>query len=233
MKTHDPRGLDPKVHDPKILGVIGGMGPVATVAFLERLQALTPAARDEDHIRVLADIHPRIPNRHLEAEAAGEEIGRIAARLVAMGAEVLAMPCNTAHAHAEQIRAAGVPFIDMIAETVAVVRAAGGRRVGVLATPGGETLYVQALAAAGMTPVVLEGADRAAFMEAIFGVKGGETARSRAEMIRLARALERAGADHLIGGCTEVPLLLKAEDVGVPLTDSAEVLAAACVKACA
>lgn len=218
---------------PKILGVIGGMGPVATVAFLERLQALTPATRDEDHIRVLADIHPRVPSRHTEPDAAGEEIGRMAARLVQMGAEVLAMPCNTAHAHAAKIRAAGVPFIDMVSETVAAVRAAGGRRVGVLATPGGEALYVAALTAAGMAPVVLEGADRAAFMTAIYGVKGGETARSRTEMIRLAKALEAAGADHLIGGCTEVPLLLKAEDVGVPLTDSAEVLAAACVAACA
>lgn len=216
----------------KTLGVIGGMGPVATVAFLERLQALTPATRDEDHIRVLADIHPRIPNRHLDGEAAGEEIGRIAARLAAMGAEILAMPCNTAHAHADRIRAAGVPFIDMIAETVGTVRAAGGRRVGVLATPGGEALYVAALTAAGMEPVVLEDEDRAAFMEAVFGVKGGEAERSRATMVRLARALETTGADHLIGGCTEVPLLLKPEDVSIPLTDSAEVLAAACVKAC-
>ena len=216
----------------KVLGVIGGMGPVATTAFLERLQALTPATCDEDHIRVLADIHPRIPSRHTEPQAAGEEIGRMAARLAAMGAEVLAMPCNTAHAHAERIRAAGAPFIDMIAETVAAVRAAGGQRVGVLATPGGEALYVAALTAAGMEPVVLEGQDRTAFMTAIYGVKGGETARSRTEMDRLARALEAAGADHLIGGCTEVPLLLRAEDVAIPLTDSAEVLAAACVKAC-
>ncbi|MBN8529118.1 MAG: amino acid racemase [Caulobacterales bacterium] len=216
----------------KTLGVIGGMGPAATVAFLARLQVLTPAARDEDHIRVLADIHPRIPNRHAEPQAAGEAIGRIAARLAETGAEVLAMPCNTAHAHAAHIRAAGLPFIDMIAETVEAVRAAGGRRVGVLATPGGEALYVQALTDAGMTPVTLEGEDRAAFMTSIFGVKGGETERSRATMIRLAKVLETAGADHLIGGCTEVPLLLKAEDAGVPLTDSAEVLAAACVRAC-
>lgn len=217
----------------KVLGVIGGMGPVATVAFLERLQALTPATRDEDHIRVLADIHPRVPSRHAEPQAAGEEIGRMAARLAAMGAEVLAMPCNTAHAHADRIRAAGVPFIDMVAQTVAAVRGTAGRRVGVLATPGGEALYVAALTAAGLEPVVLKGEDRAAFMTAIYGVKGGETARSGAEMIRLAKALEAAGADHLIGGCTEVPLLLRAEDVGVPLTDSAEVLAAACVAACA
>ena len=216
----------------KTLGVIGGMGPLATVAFLERLQALTPATCDEDHIRVLADIHPRVPNRHAEPQAAGEEIGRMAARLRDMGAEVLAMPCNTAHAHVGRIRAAGVPFIDMIAETVEAVRTAGGRRVGVLATPGGEALYIAALTAAGMDPVTLEGEDRAAFMSAVLGVKGGETTRSRAGMIRLAKALESAGADHLIGGCTEVPLLLKAEDVSVPLTDTAEVLAAACVTAC-
>ena len=217
----------------KTLGVLGGMGPAATTDFLMKLQAATPAARDADHIRVLMDLNPRVPDRMAESEAATAELGRMAERLKAMGAEVLAMPCNTAHATADGIRAAGLPFVDMIAETTKVALAGGAKTVGVLATPGGEALYIAALTAAGMAPVVLEGDDRAAFMTAVFGVKGGETARSRAEMIRLAKALESAGADHLIGGCTEVPLLLKAEDVGVPLTDSAEVLAAACVTACA
>ena len=218
----------------KTLGVIGGMGPLATTAFLQRLQALTPATRDEDHIRVLMDLHPGIPNRHSHPEGAGAVIGDMAGRLVAMGAEVLAMPCNTAHAHAGRIRAAGAPFIDMVAETAAEAVRDGARRVGVLATPGGERLYQQALEPLGAEAVVLEGQDRDAFMQAVFAAKGGDTGpHNRAAMRRLAEALAAAGADHLIAGCTEVPLLLTAEAAPLPLTDSAEVLALACVRACA
>ena len=218
----------------RILGVLGGMGPVATTAFMARVQALTPARGDEDHVRMLVDLNPQVPNRHSQPEAAGRTLGEMAARLRDMGAGVLAMPCNTAHAHADAIRAAGLPFIDMIAETVAAARATGARRIGVLATPGGEALYVEALKGAGLEAVTLAGDDRAAFMAAVLGFKAGDLGEGpRAEMRRLAAALVASGAEVVIGGCTEVPLLLEADEVAVPLVDSAEVLAAACVAMCA
>ena len=217
----------------KILGILGGMGPAATVAFLARVQALTPAKGDEDHIRVIADINPQVPNRHAQPEAAGRTLGEMALRLKAAGAEVLAMPCNTAHAHAAAIRAAGLPFIDMVAETSRAAKAGGAGRVGVLATPGGEALYAEALAAEGVEMVRLSQAERDRFMSLVFGVKAGDVGPGqRAAMRELAEALVAAGAEGLIGGCTEVPLLLDASDVAVPLTDSAEVLARACVAAC-
>ncbi|MFC5373096.1 aspartate/glutamate racemase family protein [Brevundimonas faecalis] len=218
----------------KVLGVLGGMGPAATLAFLERLQALTPAATDQDHIHVIADINAKIPNRHEQPEAAGRTLGEMAARLRQAGAQVLAMPCNTAHAHAGAVRAAGLPFIDMPVETARAATATGARRIGVLATPGGEALYVQALAAEGAEAVRLSEADRARFMAVVFGVKGGDTGpEQKAAMRDLAAALVAAGAEGVIAGCTEVPLLLTAEAVAVPLTDSTEVLARACVAACA
>ena len=217
----------------KTLGVLGGMGPAATVAFLARVQTLTPAKGDEDHIRVLADINPQVPNRHSQPEAAGRALGEMAVRLREAGAEVLAMPCNTAHAHAGAIRAAGLPFIDMVAETAQAAKAGGARRVGVLATPGGEALYAEALAAEGVEMVRLSEADRARFMAVVFGVKAGDVgAEQRAAMRGLAAARVAAGAEGVIGGCTEVPLLLDAGDVAVALTDSAEVLARVCVAAC-
>lgn len=189
----------------KILGVIGGMGPAATVAFLARVQALTPAEGDADHIRVVMDLNPQVPDRNTRPGEAEAVLGQMAEGLAAAGAEVIAMPCNTAHAQAGAIRAAceakGLGFIDMIAATADAAAASGVKRIGVLATPGGERLYMQALAA-------------------------------RAGMLRLAQALADAGAHGLIAGCTEVPLLLRAEDAAAPLTDSAEVLAQACVKAC-
>ena len=217
----------------KILGVLGGMGPAATLAFLARVQALTPARGDEDHVRVVMDMNPQVPNRHSRPEAAGRALGEMAVRLRDAGAEVLAMPCNTAHAHAAAIRAAGLPFIDMVAETAKAAKAGGARRIGVLATPGGEALYAEALAAEGVETVRLSEADRARFMTVVFGVKAGDVGPAqRAAMRDLAAALVAAGAQGIIGGCTEAPLLLDAGDVAVPLTDSAEVLARACVERC-
>lgn len=217
----------------RILGVLGGMGPAATVGFLAQLQALTPAEGDADHIRVLMDMNPQVPDRNRTPDLAEAVLGEMAQRLKAAGAEVLAMPCNTAHAQAAGIRAAGLPFIDMIAETTAAVATTGARSVGILATPGGEALYVAALTAAGIRPVLLEGPDREAFMARIYGVKAGETGEAaRGRMKALAAGLVARGAEGLLAGCTEVPLLLAQADVSVPLTDSAEVLARACVAAC-
>ncbi|WP_428150673.1 aspartate/glutamate racemase family protein [Brevundimonas sp.] len=217
----------------KVLGVLGGMGPAATVAFLARVQALTPAQGDADHIRVVMDLNPQVPDRNTRPGEAEAELGAMAMRLKAAGAEVLAMPCNTAHAQKPGIVAAGLPFIDMIAATVAAARGYDARSIGILATPGGEALYVAALTAAGVKPVVLQGEDRAAFMACVYGVKRGDVGvDNRAAMARLAEALNVAGADAVIAGCTEVPLLLDPADVSVPLVDSAEVLAQACVGVC-
>ena len=203
------------------------------MAFLARIQALTPAGGDADHIRVVMDMNPQVPDRNTRPGEAEAELAAMARRLVAAGAEVLAMPCNTAHAQKAGIVAAGVPFIDMIAETVAAAKAKDARTIGVLATPGGEALYRMALEAEGMTPVLLTGADRAAFMACVYGVKRGDVGpANRAEMAKLAAALTSAGADAIIAGCTEVPLLLDATAVSVPLVDSAEVLARTCVAAC-
>ncbi len=217
----------------RILGVIGGMGPAATVAFLARVQALTLAEGDADHIRVVMDMNPQVPDRNTRPGEAEAELAAMALRLKAAGADVLAMPCNTAHAQKAGIEAAGLPFIDMIAATVGAVKATGADRVGILATPGGEALYRAALTAEGLTPVMLEGQDRATFMACIYGVKRADVGTdNRAEMERLGGALIAAGAEAVIAGCTEVPLLLAPGEITAPLVDSAEVLAGACVAAC-
>jgi aspartate racemase len=217
----------------KTLGVLGGMGPAATVAFLARLQALTPATGDADHIRVLMDLNPHVPDRNTRPGEAEVELGAMARRLAAAGAEVLAMPCNTAHAQAASIRAAGLPFIDMIAATTAAAKATGAAAIGVLATGGGRALYAPALTAAGLMPVLLKEADQERFMALVYAVKAGDVGPDRrAEMRALGQALLDAGAGTVIAGCTEVPLLLGPNDLDAPLADSAEVLARACVEMC-
>ncbi len=217
----------------KVLGVLGGMGPAATLAFLARVQALTPAEGDADHIRVVMDMNPQVPDRNRTPKKAEQVLGEMAERLKVMGAEVLAMPCNTAHAQGAGIRKAGLPFIDMIAETTAAAKATGAQWVGVLATPGGEALYRRALRDQGMSLMTLDGPDREVFMDLVYGVKRGETGqRARDEMARLARLMTDGGAGAVIAGCTEVPLLLGQQDVAVALVDSAEVLARVCVDQC-
>ena len=218
----------------KVLGVLGGMGPAATVAFLARVQALTPAQGDSDHIRVVMDLNPQVPDRNRQPDAAETTLGQMAMRLRDAGAQVLAMPCNTAHAQAAGIRKVGLPFIDMIAETTAAAAAGGARKIGVLATPGGEALYARALTGKGCKIVRLSGPSREAFMACVYAVKRGDVGPApRAEMKRLAALLVAAGAETVIAGCTEVPLLLDAADVSAPLVDSAEVLARVCVERCA
>jgi aspartate racemase len=218
----------------KPLGILGGMGPAATVAFLQHLLELTPAREDEDHVRVLMDMNPQVPNRHRDPPGAKEELGAMAARLRDMGAQVLAMPCNTAHAHADAIRAAGVPFLDMIELTAAEAAGQGAARVGVLATPGGQDLYVAELERRGLTPVTPAVGGRRAFLDLVFAIKAGDVGEDRrAEMRALAQVLIDAGAEAIIAGCTEIPLVMRAGDVSVPLIDSAEVLARACVRECA
>lgn len=217
----------------KVLGVLGGMGPAATVAFLARVQALTPAEGDADHLRVVMDLNPQVPDRNTRPGEAEAELAAMALRLKAAGADVLAMPCNTAHAQKAGIEAVGLPFLDMIAETVGAARATGARRIGILATPGGEALYRRALGAAELEPVMMQAEAREGFMACVYAVKRGDTGASqRAAMRRLGEDLIAAGAEAVIAGCTEVPLLLSAADLAVPLVDSAEVLAAACVRTC-
>lgn len=217
----------------KVLGVLGGMGPAATVAFLQRLQALTPATGDADHIRVVMDLNPQVPDRNTRPGEAEAELGAMARRLHAAGAQVLAMPCNTAHAQKAAILEAGPPFVDMIAETVRAARASGAARIGVVATPGGEALYRRALAEADLSAVLMDDAARERFMACVYAVKRGDAGgATKAQMRSLARGLIDRGAEAVIAGCTEVPLLLSGADVAVPLIDSAEALAARCVEIC-
>jgi aspartate racemase len=174
-----------------------------------------------------------VPDRNRAGDAAEAVLAQMAGRLKEAGAQVLAMPCNTAHAQAAGVRTAGLPFIDMIAETTEVAMAGGAKKIGILATPGGEALYTRALQGKSRQVIRLMGADRDSFMACVHAVKRGDTGKApRAEMRRLASMLVSAGAETVIAGCTEVPLLLGQDEVKVPLVDSAEVLAAACVRVC-
>ncbi|MBW8811920.1 MAG: amino acid racemase [Caulobacterales bacterium] len=216
------------------LGVLGGMGPAATVEFLARLQAYTPAEKDQDHIRVIADINPKAPDRNVPGSGAGGVLAEMAGALRGAGAEVLAMPCNTAHAHADLIqRASGLPLIDMIDLGAEAASRGGAMRVGVLGTKGALKLYREYLAARAMGLVMLPPEQQEAFMVTLYRIKSGERGDDvTREMAAHAEALRQLGAEVLVAGCTEVPLVLDDEDVKLELIDPGDLLARRSVAVC-
>src|SRR3982751_789037 len=122
----------------KVVGVIGGMGPEATVDFMRRLVARTPARDDADHLHVLVDNNPKIPSRIAALiEGTGEDptpvLCAMARGLQAQGADFLVMPCNTAHFYLPAIAASvSIPMLDMV--QLAIAKLAGAGKVGLLAS---------------------------------------------------------------------------------------------------
>jgi len=212
------------------------MGPAATADFYARLVAATPAGVDQDHLRVLIDSNPGVPPRgpaiRGEGPSPGPALAAMAQGLERAGAEVLVMPCNAAHAWADEIRAGtALPFIDMVAATVEAALGAvpGLKTAGVLAADPclDAELYHRAFASLGVEVVVPEGDARASFMTLIGRIKTGDMGPDvRAEMTGLAAALVQRGAEVVIAGCTEVPLVLDADGLEAPLLNSTDVLAA-------
>jgi aspartate racemase len=217
-----------------VLGVLGGMGPAATLDFLTKLQAFTPAKSDQDHIRVLVDINPKVPDRNLAGSGAGPVLAEMAGALAGAGADVLAITCNTAHAHADLIqRASGLPLIDMIETAASAARDRGARRVGVLGTKGALRLYREYLAAQAMGLVSLDAERQDEFMATIYRIKAGDLGPVvRREMAGYAADLVAAGAEAVIAGCTEAPLAMGPADVRVAFVDPGELLARRCVAVC-
>jgi aspartate racemase len=155
----------------------------------------------------------------------------MAQRLEDAGADFLVMVCNSAHVFVEPIRQAiAIPFIsiiDVCIEEVAKVLP-GARRVGVLATDGllEAGIFQGALALEQRTPVLPADGDLRQLMASIHAIKAGDTSDEvRKTMAVLARSLVDAGAEIVIAGCTEIPLVLGADDLPVPLIASTDVLA--------
>ncbi len=216
----------------RTIGLLGGMGPAATVDLMARLLAATPAERDADHLRLLVDSNPAIPDRNDAIERGGPSPGpalvAMARGLERQGADLLAIACNSAHAWADDIRAeTSVPLISMIDATIVAIAHdhPAKRRIGLLAADAclGANLYQAPLAVAGYD--VLLGDDQPGFMTLVYGVKAGETGPSaRAAMAAQAARLVARGAEVIVAACTEVPLLLSPADCAVPLVDSTDAL---------
>ncbi|KAA3649877.1 MAG: aspartate/glutamate racemase family protein [Proteobacteria bacterium] len=226
------------------LGVVGGVGPAATVDFMRKVVKLTTAARDQDHIKMVVEQNPQIPDRTANLIGSGDDptIPLLATcmRLKSDGANAIAIPCNTAHAYVDRIQPyLDIPIVNMLSEVVRHIRETlpGVSRVGLLATSGtvASGVYKSVVEASGLTLVVPDAVFQERVMASIYGAKGvkagftsGECAAHLAASIA---HLQAQGAEVAVLGCTELPLieLAAADEARLPLIDPTAILAGCCV----
>lgn len=215
------------------IGILGGMGPEATVLLMQKIIAATPARDDADHIPLIVDQNPQVPSRIAwliegRGEDPGPVLAAMARRLQGAGAEALAMPCNTAHHFAPAIRAATpLPLIDMVALSVSRAAALAGprARVGILASPAVRRigLFDGPFAAAGLVP--LYAADENAALAVIRSIKAdGPTAAARTGLAAASVALKDQGAVVQLIACTEFSLIAEAVTPTIRCFDSMDCL---------
>jgi aspartate racemase len=218
----------------RVVGVIGGMGPEATVDLMRRVIAKTPADDDQDHIHLIVDSNPKISSRiaHLIERTGPDptpELIYVAQNLQRAGAQALAMPCNTAHGYAGAIqKAVDIPLLDMVALTVDRIAAAGNvRNVGLLASTAviNTELFAKALAARNIRILLPPPQD--AVMALIKAVKRGDTGPQVQQQLGRIAADLAAKSDALLVACSELSVI--AAGIQVPFVDSVDVLAQAIV----
>jgi aspartate racemase len=225
----------------RILGVLGGMGPLATADFLAKIVAATAAQRDQDNIPLVAWSVPQIPDR--VAAILGDGPSPLPAMLAGVaalkcaGAQALAIACNTAHYWHDELEAqGGLPILHIADAAAAAVRqrAPNARVMGLLATNGtiAAGFYQKRLDGVGGGIVLPTASDQVLLGQAIEKVKSGDIAGAAAIAEPVARHVLYSGADQLIVGCSELPIALARSkaDIRSHLIDATAALAAACVE---
>lgn len=230
------------------IGVVGGVGPAATVDFLNKIVRNTPAGKDQEHVKVVVEQNPQIPDRTENLIGAGVDptiaLYSTCKKLEADDADIIAIPCNTAHAFVERIQPyLSIPIVNMLYETAECIRLEHGecRTVGLLATSGtiASRVYHDVISAAGFQLLVPDEENQRRVMNAIYGphgVKAGFTEGACVDDLMQALAsLVSRGAEVIVLGCTELPLLVEQNEafpVGdrtVVVLDPTEILARKCV----
>lgn len=218
----------------RTLGVLGGMGPLATAHFYRRLVERTSASADQDHHRVVMVSEPRVPDRTSFLLGEGEDPGPVlvqaAHRLARSGCDLIVIPCNTASVFRNEVEdAVHIPVLDWIGSTGSSIQATVEGPVGLLATSGtiAAGLYQAELAGREIEfRVPLPEAQRDA-MAAIYAVKAASRATQPA-IVALRSAVDMLvadGASSVLLGCTELPILVASSmwTATVPVVDPGEI----------
>ncbi|MCE9541885.1 amino acid racemase [Candidatus Kaiserbacteria bacterium] len=225
----------------KTIGIIGGMGSLATAALFTKVLNLSGASSDAEYPRIFIDNNTTVPDRSEALLGRGESpvpaLLNSAETLAHAGAQVLGMPCNTAHAFLPYIEASlRVPLVNMVSETVdAVALRYPSARVGILCTTGTRFsgIYDAALKAKALVPVNPNDGEQENVMRAIYGaegIKAGNITKAREILLPVCEKLIASGADVIVLACTELSLAVTPEVVNVPLVDTSDILAAALIR---
>ena len=224
----------------KIIGILGGMGPEATIDLFYKIIKFTPAKEDQDHLRIIIDNNPKIPDRTAAILGKGEDplpaLRETAQNLEKAGADFIIIPCNTAHYYISQIQeSVNIPILNMIKETAKETqqRIPQIKKVGLLASIGTYKtgIYHQRFEKFNIEVISPEEKDKEEIMKAIYAVKAGNLSEEvKKNIIQIAQKLIDKGAEAIITGCTEIPLILKEGDVPVPIIDPTQALAEAAIQ---
>lgn len=223
----------------KIVGVIGGMGPLATVDLYRKIVEHTAADCDQAHVRTIIDSNTNIPDRTAALLSGGEspvrELQSSARLLERAGAQVLVMPCHTAHCFYDEVQAAvHVPVLNMIELTVQELKRRGVARAGLLATGGAvqSGIYQRHFEGSGIELLLPDPEGQAALMDMIYsGVKAGRSDYDTQAVRTALDSLIDAGAQTLILGCTELPPAFEMYGLDYPNLDPTLTLALAAITA--
>ena len=220
------------------IGVLGGMGPAATIDLLRRIISLTPASNDVDHIRTLVDNNPQVPSRinyliKQKGDNPAPVLVSMAESLESMGADLLVMPCNTAHLYAPEIESAvSIRFLNMVELTVErVATQVQAGKVGLLASTAihQTKLYESIFADRGLATMVPDDALQAQLMKLIMAIKAGDLSESDL-LQRIVENMLAEQAQCVVIACTELSALGDSLDVPVPVIDASQCLAEVAVQ---
>jgi len=224
----------------KIIGILGGMGPEATTDLFYKIIKLTPAEKDQEHLRIIIDNNPKILDRTASILGKGGDplpaLRETAQNLEKAGADFIIIPCNTAHYFLLSIQGSvKIPILNMIEETAKETRKKISliQKVGLLASAGVyETkIYHQHFKKFNIEVISPEEKDKEKIMKVIYAVKAGDLSEKvKKNIILIAQKLIDKGVEAIIAGCTEIPLILKEGDVSVPIIDPTQALAKAAVR---
>ena len=217
----------------KKIGIVGGMGPMATAELFRKIIQYTDAASDQEHIRILIDNNPKIPDRTkaiLEGTDSPVPWIQLSARgLISLGADFILIPCNTSHYFFDEIqKGLSAEVVNMIEETARAVEGMGIKKAGLLATTGTIQcgVYRRYFQKRGIELIQPDEARQNDVMNFIYqGVKASNYQFSAEPFERAARQLQADGAETLVLGCTELPIGIKMYGLKMDYVDSLDVLA--------
>ena len=221
----------------KTIGILGGMGPAATIYLFRLIVELTRVEKDQDHIPLIIFNNPKIPDRTAAIVNGGPSplpyLVDGAVSLEKAGADFILMPCVTAHYfYKEIVKHITIPFLHLLEESAGYVKRELGqvKRIGLLATDGTvqTSLFQEHFNKKGIEIVVPKKEEQILIMKALYqkeGIKAGGKDRPREMILQVVQQLIRDKVEGIIAGCTEIPLVLSQSDMEIPFINPLKIIA--------